>query len=459
MGYIQFSIPKALVLEILEHVPIENFIETGTFKGDTSIWACKHFSNVYTIEIDLEMAKSTAASARAIKNIKFLTGDSRKVLPELLANIKGRSFFWLDGHWCAGGGGKESECPLLDEIKAIHGCPEPIIFIDDARCFLGPLPEPHRSTDWPAIDDIFALLRELFPKNYCTIQDDVVMCVPPDVKEIIDTHWKKSFFKRFSGFNKAEKDERHINKTYLIALEQLKKVYRYCKYKLLKKVVSKIGHAEEAYFPADLPDWNYTELTCVFDVGAHLGKFTRKITSNNANAVVHLFEPNRELITTLRENFKMQKVIINEVALSNVSGVNIFHHNKFDETNSLLEPAQVSPDIDSLTENEFESQVETQTLDEYANSKHINHIDLLKIDAQGLGYEVLEGAHLMLSRKAIDKIWVEAEFTALYKNQKLFRDIDNFLQQYGYVLHNLYNLKFAGKNLGWCDAYYQLDNQ
>jgi hypothetical protein len=237
MGYIQFSIPKGLVLDILENVPIENFIETGTFKGDTSIWACNYFPNVYTIEIDLEIGRSTAAAAREIKNINFLTGDSRKVLPELLTNIKGRSFFWLDGHWCSGGGGKESECPLLDEIKAINGCPEPTIFIDDARCFLGPLPEPHRSKDWPAIDDVFALLRELFPKNYSTIQDDIIMCVPADVKKIIDNHWKKSFSKRFSGFNKDAQEESQVNKTYLIDLEPLKKVYRYFKNKILKKAV------------------------------------------------------------------------------------------------------------------------------------------------------------------------------------------------------------------------------
>jgi FkbM family methyltransferase len=207
-----------------------------------------------------------------------------------------------------------------------------------------------------------------------------------------------------------------------------------------------------------LPDWNYAQLNCVFDVGAHLGKFARKITSNNPDAVVHLFEPNGELITTLRKNFDSEKCIINEVALSNFSGVNIFHHNRFDETNSLLKPAQVSPDIDSLTVEEFESEVETLTLDQYANSKQINRIDLLKIDAQGLGFEVLEGAHCMLSKKAIDKIWVEVEFIALYKNQKYFRDVDNLLKQYGYVLHNLYNLKFAGKNLGWCDAYYILSD-
>jgi hypothetical protein len=40
---------------------------------------------------------------------------------------------------------------------AISKTKDSIILIDDARCFLGPLPPPHNANDWPRIDEIFLL--------------------------------------------------------------------------------------------------------------------------------------------------------------------------------------------------------------------------------------------------------------------------------------------------------------
>ncbi len=198
MGFINFSIPKLLVEKIIQDFPIDNFIETGTYKGDSSFWAANYFKNVYTIEIDKEISRETSERKDCPANVRFFVGDSRDVLPKIVEELKGTSFFWLDGHWCFGAGGKEDECPVLDEIHSIKKITNPIIFIDDARCFMGPLPLPHNSAHWPSIDEIFALLKNTFPENHTTIQDDVIMCVPHDIKEILDKDWQENYYFRFS---------------------------------------------------------------------------------------------------------------------------------------------------------------------------------------------------------------------------------------------------------------------
>jgi hypothetical protein len=197
MGYIHFSLPKRLVEKIIQLFPIENFVETGTYKGDSSFWAAAYFKNVYTIEIDSDISKSTSERPDCPLNIKFYIGNSRNVLPKLVDELEGSSLFWLDGHWCFDAGGKDAECPLLDEIQALKNLIDPIIFIDDARCFLGPLPLPHKAEDWPSIDKIFSLLKSLFPNNYTTIQDDVIMCVPEEVKKILDQDWMENYHSRY----------------------------------------------------------------------------------------------------------------------------------------------------------------------------------------------------------------------------------------------------------------------
>ncbi len=197
MGIVYFSIPKELVLKIKRSFEIQDFIETGTYKGDTCFWASKHFKNVYTIEIDPEISRETSRREDCPANIEFLIGNSKDILPDLVSKIDDNAFFWLDGHWCVGGSGKEEECPLLSELKAISKLSKPTIFIDDARCFMGPMPPPHNADHWPEIDEIFHLLKIYFPKHSTTIQDDVIMCVPQEVKRVLNEDWLEKYNARF----------------------------------------------------------------------------------------------------------------------------------------------------------------------------------------------------------------------------------------------------------------------
>lgn len=204
MGIVNFSIPKSLVLKFHQFKPIDNFIETGTYLGGTTFWAAEHFSKVYTIEIDENLSKAAASKPGCPKHIEFLVGDSKTVLPALMRRgLEGTCLFWLDGHWCMGGGGKEEECPLLDELAAIQSKQDSIILIDDARCFLGPLPPPHESSHWPRIDEVFKKITELFPTHRFTIMDDVIVVLPPEYVPVFDAEWKSGFQQRF--FPKVEK--------------------------------------------------------------------------------------------------------------------------------------------------------------------------------------------------------------------------------------------------------------
>jgi FkbM family methyltransferase len=57
-------------------------------------------------------------------------------------------------------------------------------------------------------------------------------------------------------------------------------------------------------------------------------------------------------------------------------------------------------------------------------------IDLLKLDVEGLTYEVLESFSLNLRR--IKFIHTEAEYTQVWENQKLYSDVCDLLTKYGF---------------------------
>src|SRR5262249_42701322 len=140
---------------------IQTFVETGTHYGETAAWAAGEFDRVVTIEAAPHLHDHALASCGHLKNVEFLLGDSREVLPGVVAELTAPAIFWLDGHFCGGQtAGAESECPLLHELGAIRTSSlDHTILIDDARLFLCAPPRPHKSEDWPSIDEVIDGLR------------------------------------------------------------------------------------------------------------------------------------------------------------------------------------------------------------------------------------------------------------------------------------------------------------
>ncbi len=190
--------PKELILKLLERLPADCFVETGTFMGGTTEWAASHFQKVITIEVNPEISRTTSRRLAHLINIEFVIGNSAEVLPTIAKRLAGATVFWLDGHYCGPGTGADiDECPIVAEVEALKSCVNPIILIDDARCFLGPPPPPHKSEHWIGIDDLFNLLWKNFPNHVTTILDDVVVCVPKMLKPVLDEDWHSNFAERY----------------------------------------------------------------------------------------------------------------------------------------------------------------------------------------------------------------------------------------------------------------------
>ena len=50
MGIVHMGPPKELILQLADRYKLRGFIETGTYKGNTAVWAASYFDDVITIE-------------------------------------------------------------------------------------------------------------------------------------------------------------------------------------------------------------------------------------------------------------------------------------------------------------------------------------------------------------------------------------------------------------------------
>lgn len=197
MGVVNFGINKNLVQKLVAKYQFKHFVETGTYLGETSYWASTIFEHVDTIEISEEIYKRTSAKYSHVKNISFHFGDSKNVLPKIIPTIKGKTVFWLDGHWCGRDtGGKFNECPVFDELNQAIKTEKPVILIDDLRYFLGPNPYDY-GENYPTLHSIFLFLTRSLPDHFITFHYDTLICVPNECKDLVDEDWKKNYAKRY----------------------------------------------------------------------------------------------------------------------------------------------------------------------------------------------------------------------------------------------------------------------
>ena len=223
MGIVTMGIPKQIVIELAQINGSTIFVETGTYRGNTTRWASNHFETVHTIERAESLFHNHCKGLATIKGVVPHLGDSRNILPQIVKSIQGqKAVYWLDGHWSGGEtAGENDECPLMDELACLQNRTEDIILIDDARLFLCAPNHFHNASQWPTIAEIVSVFSTSNNKPFIQVLDDVIFIVPNEYtlkNHLVDYAQKRSdsFWNEF-----ARLQRRHLS-----PWEQLKAYFR-----------------------------------------------------------------------------------------------------------------------------------------------------------------------------------------------------------------------------------------
>jgi FkbM family methyltransferase len=169
----------------------------------------------------------------------------------------------------------------------------------------------------------------------------------------------------------------------------------------------------------------------LFDVGANIGDWSLEAKKHCPNADVHAFEIAAPTFETLVANTSGLSGMHSRMAgLSDVEGaIRIRYY-------AALPALTTSADYPHpLAFTELEGKVITG--DSYATQNGIGHIDLLKIDVEGMEEKVLTGFGEMFARRAIDLVQFEYGRVSIV-TRFLLRDFHAFFRERGYVVGKIF---------------------
>lgn len=174
----------------------------------------------------------------------------------------------------------------------------------------------------------------------------------------------------------------------------------------------------------------------IVEAGAFNGSDTKRMVEQWPQCTIHAFEPLPEIFERLEKNTAhLPQVHRYPIALSNSNGTALFYISEKTERPGIASQAgslhapkerlKRSPIIFPRT-----AQVQTITLEKWADENAIESIDLLWLDTQGHELEILQAAGKMLQN--IKVILAEVSFIESYEGQPLYQDVVNWMIEHGF---------------------------
>ena len=167
-------VKQATVASYARTYGVKVFIETGTFLGDMLYASREVFDRLESIELSPELCARSRKRLRDQRHIVIHEGDSKAVLPSILARLEVPALFWLDAHYSAGMTARGSiDTPISAELQYIfdHKVREHIILIDDARHFDG-------THDYPSIPALRDAVQKMAPGRQFFVENDIIRIIP-----------------------------------------------------------------------------------------------------------------------------------------------------------------------------------------------------------------------------------------------------------------------------------------
>lgn len=182
----------------------------------------------------------------------------------------------------------------------------------------------------------------------------------------------------------------------------------------------------------------------ILEAGAHKGEDTAEMAKRWPQATIHAFEPVPELFAILTKYTKQYPNVHRyQLALSDKNGSSVLHLSEgtSDASSSLLAPKdhlKIHPTV------AFKKQikVKTMTLDTWAKTYKVSHVDFMWLDMQGMEYKVLKHSKRIFPHSQL--LYTEINIKENYTKTTLYPEYKKWLKKSGMTL--------LSENIYWNDS-------
>ena len=186
----------------------------------------------------------------------------------------------------------------------------------------------------------------------------------------------------------------------------------------------------------------------VIDIGSNYGNFIDLVINNLNIKKIYAFEPSTVCFNYLKENYSMNNIKIINIALSNLK-----KRKKFFESEILSQSSLYNRKNKFIRKIKNKSiyYVQTNTLDSfYKKNKSDEIYDLVKIDAEGEDFKIINGMKFLLKNFKVKLLKIEIEN---YKKNSL-KNIILFMGKFNYKLISISKTKYISNRLYLLDVYF-----
>ncbi len=198
----------------------------------------------------------------------------------------------------------------------------------------------------------------------------------------------------------------------------------------------------------------YPNMKTVFDIGMNVGDWSDFILTNFPKAHIYGFDPSPPVRATLNKKYsRNDRVTLTYKGLSNKPGNHKFY---FCQRN-IGASGLYKKDI--IIKSEYdEYNVEVMKGDSFVNNHpEINKIDFMKIDVEGVEYEVIQGLLKTLKNKRVNIIQFEYNDGWILSGHTLYQ-MYNILKPLGYVIGDIFQIGVQFRDYSWLHENYMGPN-
>lgn len=200
------------------------------------------------------------------------------------------------------------------------------------------------------------------------------------------------------------------------------------KFLLILVGMTALSHAAVTHVPKDLFVKYLPSNPIILEAGAQFGEDTQWMSELWPDAAIYAFEPLPDNYALLENLAKIKhNIFCYNLALSDKKGTAPFY--VAGGASSLLKPTATYNNLYFHADLQNPLIVETVTLDEWASSQGISHIDFMWLDMEGNELHVLKSSEIM---KTTTLIYIEVNCQTFWENCARYEHVKSFLSQQGY---------------------------